>query len=64
MLRGGSNAGSLACLSEPLEFFAPPSLAGLLVIGLPPHLFAEPAALTELAETTNGILNRLAGANP
>jgi hypothetical protein len=60
----GSDAGWLAGLAEPLELLAAAALAGLLVIGLPTHLLAEAAALAELAEAADRLLDRLARTDP
>jgi hypothetical protein len=62
--REGSDPGGLASLAESLQLLATATLAGLLVIGLAPHLLAEPAALTELAEASDRLLDRLAGSDP
>ena len=59
-----SDPGGLAGFAEALEFFAAATLAGLFVIGLAAHFFAEAAALTQFAEPTDGVLNRLTGTNP
>jgi hypothetical protein len=54
----------LAGLAESLEFFSATALAGLLVISLSPHFFPKAAALAQLAEASNGFLDRLAGTDP
>jgi len=54
----------LAGLAESLQLFATAALAGLLVVGLPAHLFAEAAPLAELPEPSDCFLDRLSRANP
>jgi hypothetical protein len=54
----------LAGLAEALQLLATAALARLLVIRLATHLLAEAAALAELAEPTDGFLNRLPRTNP
>jgi len=54
----------LTGLAESLQLFATAPLAGLLVIRLPAHLFAEAAALAELPKPSDRFLNRLSRANP
>jgi len=61
---GHSNPTGLADLAEPFEFFPASALAGLFVISLAAHLFAEAAALAQLAEASDGFLDRLAGTDP
>jgi hypothetical protein len=63
-LRVGLNPGCLAGLAEPLELLAASALAGLLIVRLATHLLAEAASLAELPESTDGILDRLAGTDP
>jgi hypothetical protein len=60
----GSDAGGLAGLAEALQLLAASALAGLLVVGLAPHLFPKAAALAQLAEASDGFLDRLAGTDP
>jgi hypothetical protein len=62
--RVGSDSGGLAGLAESFELFSATALAGLLVIGLAPHFFPKAAALAQLAEASNGFLDRLAGTDP
>ncbi len=59
-----SDSGGLAGLAESLQFLAASTLAGLLIIRLASHLLAEAAAFAQLAEPSDGVLNRLAGTNP
>jgi hypothetical protein len=54
----------LAGLAEPLQLLAATALAGLFIVCLATHLFPEAAALAELAETTDGFLNRFPRTNP
>jgi len=54
----------LTGLAESLEFFPATALAGLLVISLAPHFLPKAAALAQLAEASNGFLDRLAGTDP
>jgi hypothetical protein len=54
----------LASLAEPFEFFPPPPLTGLFVVGLAPHLFAQAASLTKLPEPADRFLDGLASTNP
>lgn len=54
----------LAGLAESLQLFAAAALAGLLIVSLAAHFLAEPASLAKFAEPSNGLLNRLTGANP
>jgi hypothetical protein len=51
-------------LAEPLELFSATALAGLLVVRLAPHFFPKAAALAQLAEASDGFLDRLAGTDP
>jgi hypothetical protein len=60
----GSDSRGLSGLAEPLELFPATALAGLLVISLAPHLFPKAASLAQLAEASNGFLDRLAGTDP
>jgi hypothetical protein len=59
-----SDSGGLTSFAEPLELLAASSLAGLFVISLAPHFFPKAAALAQLAEASNGFLNRLARTDP
>jgi hypothetical protein len=61
---GDSDAGGLAGLAESLELLAATTLAGLLVIRFATHLLSETAALAEFSETSDSVLNRLAGTDP
>jgi hypothetical protein len=54
----------LTGLAEPLELLSASALAGLFVISLAPHFFPKAAALAQLAEASNGFLDRLAGTDP
>jgi hypothetical protein len=60
----GSDPGGLTGFAEPLELLSASALAGLLVISLAPHFFPKAASLAELAESSNGFLDRLAGTDP
>jgi hypothetical protein len=59
-----SDAGRLAGLAEALQFFAAAAFTGLLVISLAAHFLAQAAALTELPEAPDGVLDRFAGTDP
>jgi hypothetical protein len=59
-----SDSGGLASLPQSLQFLAPTTLAGLLVVSFATHFLAESATLAQLAEAADGLLNRLAGTNP
>jgi hypothetical protein len=59
-----SDPGRLASFAKSLQFFAAAALAGLLIIGLAPHFFPQPAAFAKFAEASDRFLNRLAGSNP
>jgi hypothetical protein len=59
-----SDAGGLAGLAEALQLFAAAALTGLLIIGLAAHLLAQAAALAELPEAADGVLDGLAGTDP
>jgi hypothetical protein len=59
-----SDSSGLAGLAEPLELFTATTLAGLLVISLATHLLPKAAALAQLAEASDGFLDRLAGTDP
>jgi hypothetical protein len=54
----------LTGLAESLQFLAAASLAGLLIVRLAAHLFAEAAPLAELPEPSDRFLDRLSRANP
>jgi len=54
----------LAGFTQALELFASTSLAGLLVIGLPPHLLAKAAPLAELPEPADCFLDGLSRTHP
>jgi hypothetical protein len=60
----GSDSGGLSGLAESFELFAASALAGLFVIRLAPHFFPKAAAFAQLAEASNGFLDRLAGTDP
>jgi hypothetical protein len=59
-----SNPGRLASLAKALELLSASAFAGLFVVRLPPHLFAKPAALAQLAEAAHRFLDRLARTDP
>jgi len=59
-----SDPAGLADLAKPFEFFPASALAGLFVVSLAAHLFAEAAAFAQLAEASDGFLDRLAGTDP
>jgi hypothetical protein len=54
----------LAGFAEPLQFFTPTSLAGLLIIGLAPHLLAQATPFAQLSEAANRFLNALSRTDP
>ncbi len=61
---GALDTGGLTSLAEALQFLSATTLTRLLVVSLATHLLAETATFTQLAETTNGVLDRFAGTDP
>jgi hypothetical protein len=54
----------LASLAQSLELFSAAALARLFVVGFATHFLAQSAALAQLSEPTNRLLNGLSGTNP
>jgi hypothetical protein len=54
----------LAGLTQSLELFAAPTLAGLFIIGFAAHFLAKSASLTKFAEAADRLLNRLTRTHP